>query len=966
MVGLWLLMVVASPGAPPNTPAPPLPAELLGQLTAIEEEAVRLDPAKPLEARTPQLAFVLGGIHQGVTNVYADDRARYLAVQLHVLNTTDAPQTLDVQSIRLKSGLLTLKWQNRPAGIDGYSFQAGQTHITIREVQPPDALSIPAGSVASTWILFAGLELGSFVPELVLELPAEPRPIQLDVNLYQRAALRMKSQRVGPAECLALVTIGGTLNTVNAGALATQLETLATSGTHRVVVAFDPEATVPNQFLLDWIKQAWHPNPYQFHFKQMPVFPGTLQELHLVVPKLGKHDGEDSANLHTRLDEAVAMSLESAFAAASAEDVVTSLRSEHPSVRVAALRHGAGRLRPEQLPLVLRMVSAPEPEVRQAALGALGEFSAPEATAKLVEQARSKDAAIVAAAVRSLAASRYPAAHAALAELIPQGLALPPQQLVAILSSFPRPEWREAVLKLTTSNDSKVQQAAMQALARLGHTQLMEVLLAGLESPEARVREEAFLRLRDLGTREADEAALQYALERLKTEPPTASIHHFLIRVRDQRAVPLLVRYLDQPEGIRRSVIELLSQIGDQSVAAELVQRYPRFTDLEKEAALQALQLLDSPMGKPLAIEALTSDDMRLVQRSVGYLQVDGDDAVVAAMAKALETWQGRSGRASIHFICNGLGVIGSPAAREVLLATRRSMDDDTRRSAQQGLQVLWNQSPARELVAWAEGDLLMAERLKRAETLPETPDEGSRLSAKERGVMLSRRLQSATQSLEVAKRVDPHFPELALRHGELHLLKNEMDAAIAEFRLAIELNDEMVEAHIALGQALYNTERFEEALVPLAYAFEHDQSERQHQWLTSQALAMVRLGRRDEGLELIRKHADQFPDEPVFDYNQACVYGRVIEHLKQDANVAADDPRLAIYAEESLRLLEQAFAHDVSLATREPDMLAFTRKDPDLFSLHEVPAFRKFTEMDVPEEQRTKPRVLPRIDDEF
>jgi tetratricopeptide (TPR) repeat protein len=475
----------------------------------------------------------------------------------------------------------------------------------------------------------------------------------------------------------------------------------------------------------------------------------------------------------------------------------------------------------------------------------------------------------------------------------------------------------------------------------------MSVLTAGLSSPEPRVREEAFQRLCELGTREADEQALEYALERLKTDPPSGSIHQFLFRIRDQRAVPLLIPYLDGPEGIRRSVIELLAQIGDQSVAGEIARRYPDFSDSERVVALQALQAFESPLGKPLAIESLRSDDVTLVQRSVGYLQVDGGDDVVAALEAALHGMRFGLGNAGDHFICSGLGTIGTSAARRVLLEARRSKEETTRRAAQQGLQVLWNQSPARELVALAEADLLLARRLSEPVAGEANLPDNEPRSPAQRQELLAQRLSAAAETLRMAERVDPQFPELALRHGELRLLQGDPDQAIQQFRRAIELNDEFTEAYISLGTALYNAGRFEESIAPLQYGFENDPTEQRHQWLTSQALALVRLGRLEEGVALARQHAEQFSAEPVFNYNLACVYGRAHSLLADDPAVEPDDPRLAVFAEEAVRLLEESMKQGVEAQTQEPDMMAYLRSDPDLASLHSVAAFRKFAELD-------------------
>jgi HEAT repeat protein len=954
-IGLFLgLMTAGSPVAQAGE-APAVSVEaVVAHLREIEAEAVRIAPDSPLQFRTAELAISLGGISQGVTNFYNEDRNRFLAVELIVANVTGVPQTLDVKSIRLRTGGRTLAWQDRPKEIEGLSFQAGNEHKAIREVQPPDALAIPAGATASTWLLFTGLEIGTFIPDLTLEIPAESQGLLLDVGLYERARLEQRVRRTGPRDCLAIVEIHGELNTINGGALASTLDELSTGGVRRVVVAFDAEAVPPTQFLGDWLRQAQHPNPYQQQFKQMPVFPVTLIELHYVLGSTER--SESSAQVHTSLATAVVAALQTAFASMPAGEVIQSIKSTDPAVRSAALQAGAHRLSADQYPIVLRSLDAPESEVRRAAILALGEFAAPSVLAKLSALALSGPPDQALPAIRAMAASRFPEAQAELVKLIRERKLPITVELVMTLSEHPHAAWQPLFLEFATATDSKVRQAALQALSRLGHDELVSILADGLKSEDARLREEAFQRLTHLDVRAADELASAYTLERLRLEPPSASIREYLERVRDQRAVPLLLRYLDQPEAVRRSVIELLTIIGDHTVAAEFVKRYPKFSASEQVLVLQTLQTLDSPLGKPLAIAALRSDDVTLVQRAVGYLQERGTEDVVAAMCEVLDGLVGKSNTSAMAFLSNGLGIIGTPSAREALLKLRSSTDENARRAAQSGLQALWSQSPAREMVATAavqlEGVETLLLRAEQGRTI-RIPD--GRPIEPERARELARQRQlDAKRQLDYASRIDADYPDLPLQQGILRRIEGDADAAITLFRRALELNAELLEAHVELGDTLYKADRFAEAIPPLKYAFEKDSGEYRHQRLTSWALSLVRTGQMEEALDLIKQHADEFPNSPVFEYNVACLYGRSVEHLRNDPDVAPDDPRYAVFSEEAVRMLQAAFEHGVDRATND-DMYSYMRTDPDLVPLHNVSVFRKFAELDLPDDQRKK-----------
>ena len=927
------------------------------RLAGIEAEAVRIVPEATLQTRTDRFAFSIGRIDQGVTNYHPQQRIRYVAVELLAVNATNVAQTLDVKLIQLRSGGSTYTWQDRPSSVDGLSIQFGRHHLATREIQPPEVLAIPESSAVSIWLLFAGLDAGPFIPDLNLLIPDGDRTLSLDVRLFERAALRLSTERLGPADCLAVLRVHGELNSVSVGTLADELDRLGQLGIVRTVVVLTPDSEPIPQTLAEWLRQAHRPSPYSHSFRHLPTVPAMLSEFHVVIEQPESPQRGDQTVM---FDEAVAASLRTAFASVDEQQVMQSLRSGNPSLRAAALRHGASRLQPQHWTIIERFLDAPETNVRLAAVSALGRFSSPEAVDHLRRLALSSDPDVAVEAVRALASSRHPSAHSTLANVLDSGLSVPQLRLVQILSLNPRPEWHDSILRFASHGESKVQQSAIQALARLGHDDLMAVLKRGLDSPDDRVREEAFRRLTDLGTRDSENLALKYVLDRLQTEPPSGAMHQFLERVRDQRVVPLLVRFLDGPEGVRRGVIELLAKIGDHTVAAELATRFPKLSDSEKAHTLQALQTLESDLATPLAVQSLRSDDVTLVQRAVATLQQDGSDEVVREMDQALRSLRGKSSTSAVAFLCNGLGVIGSPAARKVLVQLRRSTEEQARQHAQRGLQVLWNQSPARELTYMA------AARIRNVSVVRQDASQAAALlrdpnrNPADLEQIIQEHLEQAAEQLSVAERLDPDYPDLQLQWGRLFALREDSEQAIARLRRAVELNEEFVDAHAELGRTFAKLERFEEAIPPLKFAFENETTNTRHEHLTSWALALIRLGRLEEAIALVQEHADTFPDQPIFDYNRACIYGRAVELLKSDPDLPVDDPRLAVFAEEAVRLLKLSFDHGLAELTGVPDMYEYMRSDPDLKPLHNVPAFREFAELDIPTEQRTRPD-LPR-----
>lgn len=954
----WLSLAVGAPAAERSLPTA---REALERLEAIESEVLRVRPETPLQARSANVVFLLDDVYQGSTNAYTNDGIRYVALRLLVVNLTAEDRTLDLKPVRLLSGEKRFDWSTRPPGIDGYSFRAGNDYVAIREVRTPETLRLPANGTAATWMLFAGLERDALIPPMTLDIPTAGGPVALDVNLYQRGVLRLNSERVGPGKCLAVLTVSGELNTINAGALAEDLDRLVGQGVRRCVLHWSPVAPQPADLLRGWVLQAQHTGPYAYspQYRYLPNFPSTLHELHVAGLTSGGESEFADAHTHATLSGAISAALASVFAVAPAEEVVDSLRRGSAAVQVAALEHGAGRLTPQQLPLVLALAEGADLEVRRAALAALAEFNDPRAHQMLATVCRTGDAELAAVAARSLAASRFPESHRALADALQPGVAIPPAVLIELLTTYPRPEWQDEIYRLTSASDSKVRQAAIEALARLGHPRLLETLAGALQSDQDRVREAAFSQLIAMGRRDADELALDFTLRHLDQAPPTGNMTLFLTRIRDQRAVPRLLTHLARSTANRDALIQLLAQIGDQDVAAAIAERFGDYTDGEKALALDALRKLDSPLGRGLALRALRSDDANLVQNALQTLQVDATDAEVAALVEVVRSLPTRPHNPKLRLICNGLGGMGTPAARDALLELRTAADDPLREAAQKGLEVLWNQSPARDVVNNMILKLELAERRSlRIQSLQTALDgEPPPPELAQHRQLLREELREAERSIQLAQRLDPKYPRLYLARGLWQIIRGETSAAVEDLQLAVSMNDEDADAQRVLGDLWFRQDRFEEALRPLQRAGELNPA--YHEAITSRAIALARLGRVEEGIALAREHLPRHRQQSVYLYNVACVYGRAIEQFEQVRQIPADDPRVAALADEAVKLLDESLRSGLQAATGDTDMLGYMRSDPDLTPLHRFSEFRRISELDLPDGERTAP--LPR-----
>src|SRR4029077_931952 len=209
--------------------------------------------------------------------------------------------------------------------------------------------------------------------------------------------------------------------------------------------------------------------------------------------------------------------------------------------KVAALADGAGRLGADKLPIILKYADDEDPVLQQAALVALSHFGEPEAIEKLVFYARKNVLPLSGAAVAGLAGSRYAAAHDALLELLGNESPESKKNIVKILAMYPRPVWSEAIYEFVKDARSGLNVEALNALVQVGHPKLLSVLAEALKGSDETLKQQAFTILAGRADPESEELALEFTLAHLKTTPGTTVMLQLLNRVKDKRALPLLM-----------------------------------------------------------------------------------------------------------------------------------------------------------------------------------------------------------------------------------------------------------------------------------------------------------------------------------------------------------------------------------------------------------------------------------------
>lgn len=841
------------------------------------EIALRKNQPAPKEPDDKQLIIVLENPHLSQGRYFGNNEYdRSFVVRMLIANPTARNYELKRTGVTLTSDQKTYKV---PESLSNYhdSYSVGQNHFSISSLKMPEMVSIPAGKTASTWLVFGQLPMNPAVPDLKLTLEFGNEKREIDVNEFCHGLLKTRIERLGPKNCLAVLTIEGKLDPVNVKNLIDELDILAGEKHKlaRAVICWGKDAEPVESNLMNWLQQsaneagqirAMQQNPNISY----PIVPMSIRELHLAeLPMDNGSGGNGQARIHAITADAVIAALRTAYQALPANDIVDDLRDPNPIIRSAALMGGGGQLPPDKLPVLLEFVNSEDRNLQRAAIFALRNFGEKAAIETLVELVKKNEQPRSGEAAESLATSRFAAASDALLELLKTAKPEVKTSIVEILAKHPRPIWGETIAEYARHPETPIGMAALRALNAIGHPELLSMLKNALKQSEASLQREAFDMLAGRKDQESEELAMEYTLKHLQTQPPQGEMTNLIQRTKDPRAIPLLMRHFQTKKGNRYSVISLLSQIGDQSVVDLLVAEYPKLDNNEKRAVLQGLQQLQSPEFVRLAAEALLSNDSSLMNIAADGLYREGTPQAEKALIDALKKDAKQS---SWRYVCNALVNFATPAARDALREARLSKDTDKKNAAINALRSLQQRSPGNQYIYQARS----------------------------------------------------------------YAQQNKWDLAIRYYNLCLESDSEYADAYAGRGNSYLNLNKLKEAKADFERAVKADPENSQgHAGI---AIMKIMDGKIEEGVEYAlsaRKQYEQFENNRgMMMYNTACVYGRAVEKLAASPKDEKRDALLKDYQGKAVKELEDAIKNhfqDFNMMTN----------DPDLKSLAKLPEFQ-------------------------
>ncbi len=867
------------PGAPPETKTPagdPPLQQILDRLNRVERELLELRiksgqvPADKNEQRVLTLIETpyLGGVYGTPMN------QRFFAVKLMLVNLTDQPATLARDDVQLSADGQLFPIKEVSPQLQYHGLQLGQQQVQMRNLQMPKEISVAVGGSASTWMLFPELPPGNHVPQLTLKLTNGGKTRDMDINAAQRDALGLKVQRIGPRGALGLISVAGSLDTINLGALVEEIDRLAAARIVRVVIRWDEGSSVVDPQLANWLHNAVTNlgRSGQVADGPFPPLPASLREVHLAAfPEVGNTRGMQQVypgfappnpgavvRSHKTEGEAVIAALRTAYEAIPRDELLQAIQSGSRLERAAALVAGGGRLEADKLPVLLKLAEDEDLLLQQGALIALGHFGEPAALERLLAFARKDVPALSMTAISALAASRFPAAHAALLELLHNESPESKKSIVRILAAYPRPIWSDAIYDFVKDSRSGLNVEALQALVQVGHPRLTTVLVDALKSSDAQLSQTALTVLASRTDRESEDIAMEYVLEQLKTTPATAVMLQLIGRIKDRRALPLLTAQFGRHDN-KVALIQTLALLGDAETARFLDERYSQLQSHEKGEVLRSSARLDRAMFHRLAAGALATSDGSVINFALQGLLEDGTPEAIKVMTSALETV---SNSFAWNAICNTLSQVATPAARAALVKARDSDNREKRNYAVSALRQLNQRSPGYQY-------LMQAQAFSQKQEWKE-----------------------AVEQFDLALQVDPTLSDAYAERGHAHLHLGRTAEAGRDFDRGLELDP-------------FNSLS-----------------------LTGSCLAMViGDGKHQEAVKKLEEARSRFARDMIFAYNAACVYGRSFERVKKDPESAERDKLLEQYRKASfddLKASIQGGFDDFELMKKDPDLAPF------------------------------------------
>lgn len=817
-------------------------------------------------------------VHLGVDNAYAANKIRYLVIRLTLLNRSDEMVTVDSGEITLSGWGETYQVGDRSEEFAAMPVKVDRAVYSMGDLTTPPKMTIPAQMAASFWCVFTGLGWGDPVTGLTVQIPLESgKTLQHVLDQEQAARLGLTVETIGPARSLGLMTIHGALNTVNARNLAARIEEQIQAGCQRFVIRWSSDAAVMDADLVDWLFERAQQQMGNELYAQFPAFSEPKFLALSQLPAKNMDDGIDDRHQGSYFPEtadAVLAGLKDLLQVIDPKYVTQEIRYGHPFSQRAALASLGSR-------------------VDRATLDNLfPELSQLYDTAK--EQTRNY-------VLLAIGQQDHP-------EAIPM--------LINIATREREQDAEWAFVSLLRSR----QQAAVSAVTRLMTSGNLNV------SPKRQIELLAENYRREWSP---------YLLDALnsKDEEERGQALRGIVRVGHPESLEILKRALnDSSKNVRDIAFDALVA-RDDSESEQLAMEYT-LSLIEQgvltESMLTLMSRTRDPRVAPLILEYLKKEKSSRLQL-LTLLEQIGDDKIVRELLQ-MESQLTIAERVQVY------NLVVSFDLPEQLEVARAALQSDELQLRQAGIAILTRQASD----SAAEAIFALLSTAEQTETTQICYALGRIGTLRAKELLLQFRLQALADQNANGLSAASDGLRLWMSHSagwsaiesaSYHSRVENYENALIYYGLATEIDPELGIAYSGKGNALLKLQKYDEARKAFQQAYELDDFDGQA--ITGIGIVKAMQGEIKEAVQLTEESSPKFPEDDIFAYNTACVYGRAIEWMKENMNDAASKAIIAGYEAKAIEALESSIEYGF-------DEFPLMQTDPDLNSLRELPAFQQ------------------------
>jgi Flp pilus assembly protein TadD len=860
--------------------------QVLERLNRLERELLelRIKSGKvPQDKKDQRVITLMDTPYLGSVFFGSPTNQRFFAARLTLVNLTEQPVVLKRDDIKLVSDGQTYPVKEPPQQFQFHQFQIGQQAMQLKSLQTPAEVQVPVGGTSSAWALFPELPPGSHVPPLVVQLKFGDTVKEIDVNAAQREVLGMKIDRLGPRGCLGMIRISGMLNTINAGSLVEELDRFTADRLVRAVIAWEESGSISDPPLTNWLQNAALSagRAQQFNEQQFPALPSSLRELHLArLPNANNPNGPSA--------------YPSNFVPATAAITGQRLHKTDIEAVVAALR------------------SAYEVLSRDEVLQAVQTGN------------RFEKAAALACGAGRLGADKLSVVLKYADDLDP----ILQQAALTALSHFGEVEAVEKLVFYSRKNVEPLSGTAIAGLAgsryAAAHQALLELL--SNEAPESKKN---IVRILAAYPRPVWSEAIYEFVKDARSGLNVEALNA-LVQVGHPKLIPVLADALKgTDETLKQQAFTILAGRADpesEELALEFTLAHLKTTPATT-VMLQLLNRVKDKRALPLLMARFPATQNK--QELIQTLALIGDEQTAKFLVEKYPTLQNHEKGEILRLLVK----FDLTSFRKLAAQALQSGDGTLVSYSVQGLQEDGGAEAVKIMIDALDtaANSFTWSYLSNALASAGTPAaRAALLKARDSGNAEKRNF--AVNALQIMRQRSPGYQHFF--QGQQLAQQEKFKESIEQYDLAIQLDATLSEAYSGRGHSLLHLEKYVEAGKDFAKALEHDP----YNSLAVAGMCLVLViadGKPDEAVKKIEESRGKFPNDGMFCYNAACVYGRAYAHVEKDEKAPDREKVLAQYKQAAFADLKKS----IELGFQDFELM---KKDPDLKSFQELPEFQE------------------------